>query len=131
MLLLHPLQSVAIALAVVIVAATSWVAGNIGRVRTVPIEALNLAPGLRIVDQSTVAAHVRLRGSSWALDSMEGALLTACADVHNLSEGIQEIGLRVPGPLPPGVTVQAISPKRITCHRRPVKGAGMNSKPGP
>ena len=54
--------------------------------RTVPIEAVNLAPGLRIVDQSAVAAQVRLRGSSWALDSMEGALLTARADVHNLSE---------------------------------------------
>ena len=58
---------------------------------------------------SAVAAQVRLRGSSSALDSMEGALLTARADVHNLSEGVQEIGLRVPGPLPPGVTVEAIS----------------------
>lgn len=125
------LQSVAIALAVVIVAATSLVAGTIVRVRTVPIEAVNLAPGLRIVDQSAVAAQVRLRGSSWALDSMEGALLTARADAHNLSEGVHEIGLRVSGPLPPGVTVEAIAPERITCRLRPVKDAGMNSKPGP
>jgi hypothetical protein len=57
------LQSVAIALAVVIVAATSLVAGTIVRVRTVPIEAVNLAPGLRIMDQSAIAAQVRLRGS--------------------------------------------------------------------
>ena len=38
------LQSVAIALAVVIVAATSLVAGTIVRVRIVPIEAVNLRP---------------------------------------------------------------------------------------
>lgn len=125
------LQSAAIALAVVIVAATSLVGGTIVRVRTVPIEAVNLAPGLRIVDQSAIAAQVRLRGSSWALDSMEGALLTARADVQNLSEGVQEIGLRVPGPLPPSVTVEVISPERITFRLRPVKDAGVNSKPGP
>ena len=86
---------------------------------------MNVAPGLRVVDQSAIAAQVRLRGSSWALDSMEGALLTARADAHNLSEGVHEIGLRVPGPLPPGVTVEAIAPERITCHLRP------NPKPGP
>jgi diadenylate cyclase len=125
------LQSVAIALAVVIVAATSLVAGTIVRVRTVPIEAVNLAPGLRIVDQSAIAAQVRLRGSSWALDSMEGALLTARADVQNLSEGAQEISLRVPEPLPLGVTVEAISPERITCRLRSVKDTGVSSKQRP
>jgi len=125
------LQSVAIALAVVIVAATSLVAGTIVRVRTVPIEAVNIAPGLRISDQSAIAAQVRLRGSSWALGSMEGALLTARADAQNLSEGVQEISLRVPGPLPPSVTVEAISPERITFRLQSVKDAGVNSKPGP
>ena len=96
-----------------------------------PIESVNLAPGLRIMDQSAMAAHVRLRGSSWVLDSMEGALLTARADVHNLSEGVHEIGLRVPGPLPLGITVAGISPERITFRLRPVKDAGVNSTPGP
>jgi hypothetical protein len=124
------LQSVATALAVVIVAATSLVAGTIVRVRTVPIQTVNLAPGLRIVDQA-VAAHLRLRGSSWAVDSIEGALLTARADVHNLSAGVHEIGLRVPGPLPLGVRAEAISPERITLRLRPVKDAGVNSKPEP
>jgi diadenylate cyclase len=125
------LQSVAVALAVVIVTATSLVAGTIVRVRTVPIEAVNIALGLGIADQSATAAQVRLRGSSWALDSMEGALLTARADLQNLSEGVQEIGLRVPEPLPPGVKVEAISPERITFRLRPVKDTGVNSKPRP
>lgn len=100
-------------------------------VRTVLIEAVNLAPGLRIMDQSAIAAQLRLRGSSWAPDSVEGAVLTARADVHNLSEGVHEIGLRVPGPLPRGITVEGISPERITFRLRPVKDDGVNSKPGP
>ena len=71
-----------------------------------PIEAINLAAGLVIVDQSAVAAQVQLRGSSWALNSIEGAFLTARADVQNLSEGVHEVGLQVPGPPPVGVTVE-------------------------
>jgi len=67
------LQGMSIVLALVVVAATSLVAGTVVRVRTVPIEAMNLAPGLRIVDQSAVAAQVQLRWSSWALDSVGGA----------------------------------------------------------
>jgi|SRR4051812_11258353 DNA integrity scanning protein DisA with diadenylate cyclase activity len=77
------------------------------------------------------ALLVLTRGSSWALDSMEGALLTARADIHTLSDGVHKIGLRVPGPLPPGVTVAAIDPERITFRLRPVKDAGVTSKPGP
>jgi diadenylate cyclase len=124
------LQSVAIVLALIAVAATSLVAGTVVRVRTVPIEVTNLAPGLRILDQSAVAAQVQLRGSSWALDSIEGAPLTARADVRNLAEGVHDIGLGVPRPLPLGVTVEAISPERITFRLRPVKDSGMNRKPG-
>lgn len=124
------LQGMSIVLALVVVAATSLVAGTVVRARAVPIEVINLAAGLGIVDQSAVAAQVQLRGSSWALHSIEGAFLTTRADVQNLSEGVHEVGLRVPGPLPLGVTVEAISPERITFRLRPAKDAGMNSKPG-
>jgi hypothetical protein len=90
-----------------IVAATSLVAGTIVRVRTVPIEAVNIAPGLRVVDP-------------------------ARADVHNLSEGVDEIGLQVPGPLPLGVTVEAglsganhVSPSTSQGHRNEFKAGAM------
>jgi hypothetical protein len=78
-----------------------------------------------------VTQLVRLRGSSWALDSMESALLTARADVHTLSEGVHEIGILVSLPLAPSVTVEAISPERITVRLQPVKDAEVNSEPGP
>jgi diadenylate cyclase len=124
------LQGVAIALALIVVAATSLVAPTVVRVRTVPIEVTNLTPGLWVLDQSAVAAQVQLRGSSWALDSMESAALAALVDVRNLSEGVHDIGVEVPRPLPLGVTVQAIFPERITFRLQPLKDAGMNPKPG-
>jgi diadenylate cyclase len=120
------LQGVAIVLALIVVAARSLIAGTVVRVRTVPIEVTNLAPGLRILDQSALAAQVQLRGSSSALGSIEGAPLTAPVDVRNLAEGVHDIGLGVPRPLPLGVTVEAISPERITFRLRPVKDSGMN-----
>ena len=46
-----------------------------GKTQIAATKAVSLAPGLRIMDQSAIAAQVRLRGSSWALDSMEGAVL--------------------------------------------------------
>lgn len=114
------LQGIAIVLALIVVAASSLV-GTVVRVRTVPIEVTNLAPGLRILDQSAVAAQVQLRGSSWALDSVEDAPLTTRADVRNLSEGVHDIALGAPRPLPLGVAVEAISPERITFRLRPIR----------
>jgi uncharacterized protein (TIGR00159 family) len=124
------LQSVAIVLALIIVAAAPLVARTVVRVRTVPIEVTNLAPGFRIFDQSAVVAEVQLRGNSWTLDSMESASLTARANVLNLLEGVHDVRLEVPRPLPLGVTVERVSPERITFRVRLSNESGMNPKPG-
>lgn len=108
------LQGIAVVLALIVVAATSLVAGTVVRVRTVPIEVTNLAPGLMILDQSAVSAQVQLRGSSWALVAMEDAPLEARADADNLSQGVHDIALGVPRSLPRGIAVDAVSPERIT-----------------
>ncbi len=108
------LQGIAVVLALVVVAATSLVAGTVVRVRTVPIEVTNLAPELMILDQSAVATQLQLRGNSWALDAIERAPLAARADVGNLSQGVHDIALGVPRSLPRGIAVDAISPERIT-----------------
>ena len=124
------LQSVAIVLAVIIVAATPLIAGTVVRMRTVPIQVTNLARDLRIQDQSAVVAQVQLRGNSRTLDSIEGTSLNARADVQSLSEGVHDVGLEIPRPLPHGVTVEAILPERITLRLRVVKESGMNPEPG-
>ena len=100
-------------LALVVVVATSLVAGTVVRVRTVPIEVTNLGPGLMILDQSAGSAQVQLRGKAWALDSIEGASLAAGADIGNLSQGVRDIALGVPRSLPRGITVDAVSPEQI------------------
>jgi len=60
----------------------------------------------------------------------EGTSLTARAGVQNLSEGFHDVGLEIPRPLPHGVTVEAILPKRVTLRLRVVKESGMNPEPG-
>jgi uncharacterized protein (TIGR00159 family) len=124
------LQGIAIVLALIVVAATPMVAGTVVRVRTVNIEVTNLAPGLRILDQSAVVAQVQLRGNSRTLDSIEGASLTARANVQGLPEGIHDVGLEVAWRLPIDVVVEAISPDRIIFRLGLVKEAGVNPKPG-
>ena len=57
------LQGIAVVLALIVVAATSLVAGTVVRVRTVPIEVTNLAPGLMILDQSAVSAAREFMGA--------------------------------------------------------------------
>ncbi len=113
-----PLYGVAIVLAVIVVAATSLMPRTIVRVRTVPVEVTNLARALTIEEQSASAAHVQMRGSSRALDSMEGAPLAVRVDARNLSAGVHELSLTVVQPLPPGVTVEGIVPERISFRLR-------------
>ena len=124
------LPCAAVGLALVIVAATSWVAGTVVRIRTVPIDVTNLAPELRILDQSAVAAQVQLRGSLWALDAIEGEPLAARADAEDLPEGIHEIDIRAPRRLPSGVTVEAMSPQRITLRLQLVQHTPPDPEPG-
>jgi hypothetical protein len=111
-------------------AATSLVPGAVVRVRTVPIDVTNLAPGLRILDQSAVAAQVRLRGGSWALDSIESEPLSARVDVQSLPEGIHMIAVGPPRRLPIGVTVEAMSPQRITLRLQLMQNTPANPKGG-
>jgi uncharacterized protein (TIGR00159 family) len=125
------LPGAAIGLALVIMAATSLAPGAIVRVRTVPIDVTNLAPGLRILDQSAVAAQVQLRGSSWALDSIEGEPLAARVDAEKLPAGVHIIDVGPPRRLPIGVTVEAMSPQRITLRLQPTQNTPANSEPAP
>lgn len=124
------LPGAAIGLAFVIMAATSLVPGAVVRVKTVPIDVTNLSPGLRILDQSAVAAQVQLRGSSWALDSIESEPLSARVDVQSLPEGIHTIDVGPPRLLPIGVTVEAMSPQRITLRLQLTQSTPANPKGG-
>ena len=115
------LQGIAVVLALMVVVATTLVAGTVLRVRTVPIEVTNLSPGLVILDQSAVSAQIQLRGHAWALDAIEGAPLAARADVGSRSQGVHDVALGVPRLLRHGIRVDAITPERITFRLRSVE----------
>jgi diadenylate cyclase len=78
--------------------------GSAVRIRTVPIEFTNLPPGLRIVAQSAPAVEVRLRGSSWSLDSAVSADLVMRVSLARLGEGSHTVPLSsLLLQVPPGV----------------------------
>jgi uncharacterized protein (TIGR00159 family) len=107
------LQAVAAAIAFAIWASALYT-GSAVRVRTVPIEFTNVAPGLRITGQSAVAADVRLRGSSWLLDSLATDQVVVRVNLAGLGEGAHSVEIS-PGllRLPLGVFGDDVSPERI------------------
>jgi uncharacterized protein (TIGR00159 family) len=107
------LQALAAAIACAI-----WISalstGSAVRVRTVPIEFTDVASGLRIVEQSALAVEVRLRGSSWLLDSAEADQVVVRVSLAGLGEGAHSLEISPESlRLPLGVFGDDVSPKRV------------------
>jgi hypothetical protein len=107
------LQAVAATIAFAIWASVLY-PGSAVRVRTVPIEFTNLAPGLRITGQSAVTVEARLRGSSWLLDFPGTDQVVVRVNLAGLSEGVHSVAI---SPallrLPLGVLGDDVSPEHI------------------
>jgi uncharacterized protein (TIGR00159 family) len=112
------LLAVAAAMAFAIWASVLYT-GSAVRVRTVPLEFTNVAPGLRITEQSAVAVTVRLRGSSWLLDSPATDQLVVRVSLAGLGEGDQSVEI-APAllRLPLGVFADDVSPDRVRIRLR-------------
>ena len=88
--------------------------GSAVRVRTVPIEFTNVAPGLHVAGQSAVAVDVRLRGSSWLLDSAATDHAVARVSLAGLGEGAHSVAISPEFVrLPLGVFGDDVSPDRV------------------
>lgn len=109
-------------------------AGNSVLVRTIPIEFTNLSPGLRIADQSAAAVQVRLRGSSWLLDSIGTDQLLIRVSLAGLGESPHSVDIppQLLG-LPVGVIAEEVSPERVKVRlaRQPGAGPQDNSRREP
>jgi diadenylate cyclase len=109
------LQATALGLAVVIWGATFLITGDEIRVQSAPVEFTGMAPGLAVVDQSAAFVQMRLRGSTWALDSTNAVRVVIGADLRDLEEGVHTADVTGPRPaLPRGVALDELSPQRIT-----------------
>lgn len=109
------LQATALGLALVIWGATFLITGDEIRMQSAPIEFMEVASDLAVVDQSAAFVQMRLRGSGWALDSANAVRLTVRADLHELGDGVHSVDITGPWPeLPRGVELDDLSPRRIT-----------------
>jgi diadenylate cyclase len=125
------LQATALGLALVIWGATFLVRGSEIRVQSAPIEFTGIAPGLTLVDQSVSFVQMRLRGSTWALDSTNAVRFAARADLRELGEGVHTVDIVGPSAaLPRGVELDELSPQRITVRlvSTPTGGAHANDR---
>ncbi|MEO8367849.1 MAG: CdaR family protein [Candidatus Solibacter sp.] len=81
---------------------------------TAPVEFANVPSGLYISNQPLNTVIVQLRGNSWVMNPVMSSL-TAHVDLGGLREGWHTIRLASTElKLPPGVTVERLSPPSIS-----------------
>jgi uncharacterized protein (TIGR00159 family) len=123
------LQATALGLAVVIWGATFLITGDEIRAQSAPIEFTRLAPDLTVVDQSAAFVQMRLRGSTWALDSTNAVRLRFRADLRDLGQGVHSVDVTGPWPaVPRGVEVDELHPERVTVRLARTSDTGMPLK---
>jgi diadenylate cyclase len=95
--------------------ATLLVSGNTVQVRSIPLEFTNVGRGLQVVDPSATSVQLRLRGSSWMLDSADFGSLVLRVSLSGVGPGMHTVQVARDGvPLPFGVTADGVSPESVT-----------------
>lgn len=118
----------ALGLAAVIWFLSFVASGTTVRNLVVPVEFLNVPPGMDIAEQSRDRVDVELRGRTWILETGRLASLAARFDLQNAKAGA--LSLRVAARnlnLPPGIEIDSVSPPAISLRLTP--RAAISSKP--
>ncbi len=113
------LQSLAVAMACVILVVAAWFAVTRGQVvvasRDIPVEVHHAVEGQEIVSMQPHTVTLRLRGSELLMSRMTPRDLRVVVDMQDMDIGLSRISL---GPdqilLPPGIMLEQISPDAIT-----------------
>jgi diadenylate cyclase len=123
------LVAAAVALAALVWSLTFLFPGRSIRVRTVPIEFINVPPGLTIAAQSidTETVEVWLRGNQFLLDTINLDTLVARCDLGKAHEGMNTLPLD-PGAVeaPLGIKVEAMAPRQVHVQLRSPSQARLN-----
>jgi len=91
--------------------------------RTSAIEFRNVPQGLEIADESATAIQVQLRTSAWIFDAIRFTALVARFDLAGAQEGSHAIVVeRRALNVPPGVSVERLSPQKTDRASRPQEG---------
>lgn len=89
--------------------------GSTIRIVSAPVEFSDVPRGLTVVEQSAPRITLQLRGSSWLINYGDLSRLVVHFSLRRAQEGVQTFHVR-PGnvDLPPGVTLDAVSPGELT-----------------
>jgi len=105
----------AAALAALVWGVTFLLPGRDVRERTVPVEFVNVPPGLVVASQSADAIEVWLRGSEFVFTSIDLTTLIVRCDLATAHQGVNRV---VVGPsaldLPLGLEIAGLSPRQLT-----------------
>src|SRR5262249_47961077 len=105
------LQATAVALAALVWSVTFLFPGRSVQVRTVPVELVNVPPGLIVSGQSSATLQVWLRGSQFLFDTVSLGSVAARCDLSAAHEGVNVIPMSAGAvDTPFGITVEALAP---------------------
>jgi diadenylate cyclase len=105
----------ALGMAAAVIALSVLSTGATVRTISVPVEFVNVPPGMAISSQSPNRIEAQVRGSRWLIDSVTDSGLVARVDLRRAGQGMQDVRVR-PDALnvPPGVVVERVNPPGIT-----------------
>lgn len=105
----------ALGMAAAVIALSVLSTGTTVRAISVPVEFVNVPPGMAISSQSPNRIDAQVRGSRWLIDSVTDSGLVARVDLRRAGQGVQDVRVR-PDALnvPPGVVVERVTPPGIT-----------------
>jgi uncharacterized protein (TIGR00159 family) len=109
------LKGAALALAALVWSVSLLVSAESVRTVTVPVEFFNVPQEMEIASQSANVVEVRLRGSSWILDSASLGRMAARFNLAGSQKGPQTLPVgRENLNLPPGVMVEDVRPATVS-----------------
>jgi len=102
--------------------------GTTTRTIAVPVEFLNVPPGMDIADQSYNRVDIELRGKSWLMDTARVTSAIAHFDLHDAREGNLTLHVMPRNlNLPPGIEITAVTPRELTVRLR--QRSAISAKP--
>lgn len=102
--------------------------GTTTRTVAVPVEFLNVPPGMDIADQSDNRVDVELRGKSWLMDTGRVTSAIAHFNLQNAHEGFLTLHVMSRNlNLPPGIEITAVTPRELTIRLK--QRSAISAKP--
>jgi uncharacterized protein (TIGR00159 family) len=123
------LKFAAFGLAGVILGMSFLASGATIRTLSIPIEFNNVPPGMEVTSQSADTLEVQIQGSPWTIDSVNLGKFVGRFDLGNVLPGWHVLRFQQNSlDLPPGITVDRVTPGTIRIQVVPAAGQQFQAK---